>query len=77
MDVVLDGRVLGARTFEISHAPWREAGQHNETTFLHLSPLSAELRATDYTGRVITIEQFVSGAYRLTIDTVETGAFVR
>jgi hypothetical protein len=77
MVVVIDGRTVGTRTFEVSHAPWREAGQHNVTTFLHLGAIATELSATNYAGRVLTLEQFASGDYRLTIDTAETGPFVR
>ena len=77
MEVVIDGRPLGRREFEVSHAAWREAGQGNTTTFLHLRSISDELRATDYTDRVITLEQLASGDYRLVIDAVEMGPFVR
>jgi hypothetical protein len=77
MDIVIDGRILGVRTFQVSHAPWREAGQHNVTTFLHFGAIATELRAINYTGRVLTLEQFPSGNYRLTIDTAETGPFKR
>lgn len=77
MQVVIDGRIVGSREFTISHAAWREAGQGNVTTVMHLGPIADELRATDYSGRVLTLEQVFSGDYRLVIDTVETGPFVR
>jgi hypothetical protein len=76
IETVIDGRSLGNRDFVVSHADYREADQGNVTTVLHLGPLANEFRATDYTGRIITLEQLSSGAYRLTIDTVETGPFV-
>ncbi len=77
MEVVIDGRNLGLREFVISHAAWREAGQGNVTTVIHLGAIGNELRATNYTGRTITLEQMASGEYRLMIDTAETGPFVR
>lgn len=77
MEVVIDGRSLGAREFLVSHASWREAHQGNVTTVIHLSPIAAVLRNTNYTGRVVTLEQLVSGGYRIVIDTSETGPFVR
>lgn len=77
MEVVIDGRSAGLMRFEISHAPWREAGQGNVTTVLHVGPLSPALHIADYTGRVLTIEQTAGGTYRLIIDTVETGPFRR
>ncbi len=77
MDVIIDGRSLGIHDFEISHAAWREEGQGNVPTVLHLEPIAAELRATNYTGRVVTIELLRSRQYRLVIDTVATGPFVR
>lgn len=76
MEVVVDGRTLGVRTFQVSHADYREAGQGNVTTVLHISPIADELRATNYSERVITIEQAASGSFRLVIDTAETGPFV-
>lgn len=77
MEVVFDGRSLGTREFEVSHASWREEGQGNVTTVLHVGPIAAELRATNYAGRVLTLEALASGDYRLVIDTTETGPFVR
>lgn len=77
MDVIIDGRSLGIRDFDISHAAWREEGQRNVPTVLHLEPIAAELRATNYTDRVVTIELLRSGQYRLVIDTVTTGPFIR
>lgn len=77
MQVVIDGRTLGSREFTISHAAWREAGQGNVTTVVHLGPIADELRGTNYSGRVLTLELSASGEYRLVIDTVETGPFVQ
>lgn len=77
MEVVIDGRSLGTHEFQISHASWREEDQGNVTTVLHVGPIAAELRATNYAGRVMTLEALASGRYRLVIDTTETGAFLR
>lgn len=77
MAVVIDGRSFGTREFTVSHAAFREQGQGNVTTVLHFRAIANELRATDYTGRIITLEQLASGDYRLVIDATETGPFVR
>jgi hypothetical protein len=77
MEVVIDGRSLGARRFTVSHAAWREAGQGNVTTVLHTGAIADELRDSDYSGRVLTLEELKAGEFRLTIDTSETGPFRR
>ena len=76
MEVVVDGVSRGTMTFEISHASWREAGQGNVTTVLHVGPLAAEFRATDYSDRVLTIEDLPGSGYRMSIDVTSTGPFV-
>ncbi len=71
-DVVLDGVPLGVIDLEVTHAPHREAGQHN-----HLSALSwrgrmaSLMRATDYTGAWVIIERMDDDSFRLEISRVE------
>jgi hypothetical protein len=68
MDVVVADSALGTIDIRVDHAPHREEGQNNVPTVLHWgSSLGPILRATDYTGAVVTIERLASGSFGLTI----------
>lgn len=66
-DVEIDGSRRGKVTLEIDHAPHREEDQDNVTTILHWDDLADEMRATDHSGKAVTIERLDTGEFRLTI----------
>jgi hypothetical protein len=68
MEVSILGVSHGAVNVRVDHAPHREAGQHNVPTILHWgTTLGAILRATDYTGRKVSLSWMSDGSYRLEI----------
>jgi len=75
-DVVIQGRHIGAYDLEVSHTPSFEADQGNRATVLHWGNLSGVIHATDYHGKVVTLERDSSDRFSLTIDAGSTGPFV-
>lgn len=60
----------------VAHDARREAGQNNFATSIHWGELMPDMRATDYTGYVVTIERYTDDSFRLVIAPTETGLFV-
>lgn len=66
-DVTIAGKSQGLISLRVDHAPHRESKQANHATVLHWGPLGPLLRATDYTGYVLTLQRMSDGSYRLDI----------
>jgi hypothetical protein len=60
----------------VAHDTRREAGQRNFSTSIHWGDLMPDMRATDYTGYVVTLERYGDDSFRLVIAPAETGPFV-
>ncbi len=68
-EVHIKGVTRGTFVLKVDHAPHREALQRNIPTILHWgSDLGKELRRTDYSGQMLTVERLDGGRYLLTID---------
>jgi hypothetical protein len=65
--VTIAGKSHGAIELQVDHAPHRESAQHNHATVLHWDTLGPVLRATDYSGHVLTLQRLSDGSYRLDI----------
>ena len=66
-DVTIMGASYGGIDLEVDHAPHRISDQANHATVLHWGPLEEVLRATDYTGRMLSILLMSDGSFRLEI----------
>jgi len=60
----------------VAHDQRREAGQNNFATSIHWGDLMPDMRATDYTDFVVTLERHSDDSFRLVIAPTETGPFV-
>lgn len=60
----------------VAHDPRREAGQNNFSTSVHWGELMPDMRATDYTGYIVTLERYSDDSFKLVIAPTETGPFV-
>ncbi len=65
--VTIAGKSHGTVELQVDHASHRESEQHNHATVLHWDSLGPVLRATDYTGRILTLQRMSDGSYRLDI----------
>jgi len=68
MNVKADGSDLGLLDIPFTHAPNREAGQHNYTTALHIGPIAELFADNDLTGRRLTLARRTDGTFDLTIE---------
>lgn len=76
--VAIDGKPFGRHELLLSHTPGFEANQGNRTTVLHWGEVvGAHLKAVDYTGKTISLENLGDGSFRLTIADLATGPFRR
>ncbi|MFP5309594.1 MAG: hypothetical protein ACLGIR_08450 [Actinomycetes bacterium] len=67
-EVTVMGTSHGTIPMVVDHGLHRIAGQNNVPTILHWGPqMSAILDATNYTGKVVTLELTSAGTYRLSI----------
>jgi hypothetical protein len=65
--VRIKGVDRGTIVLTVDHGPHREALQGNVPTLIHWGPLSADMRAADYSGETLTLERLSDATYRLTI----------
>jgi HKD family nuclease len=74
--VSLPGQSDKTVRLRVAHDPARESGQNNFATTIHWGDLMPDLRATDYTGQVVTIERYSDDTFRLTIAPTPVGPLV-
>lgn len=76
-DVVVGTAVIGQTGLRVVHDPRRVAGQGNFATTIRWGPLIETLRAGNYVGQHVTLEQLDDGTYRLIVAPTPTGSFMR
>jgi hypothetical protein len=76
VEVHLPGSAPRTANLLIAHDLSRVSGQGNFSTSIHWGVLQADMFATDYTGKVVTLERLADGTCRLTIADGATGAFI-
>lgn len=72
----VDGTDYGDQEIRISHDPRRVAGQGNVPTVLHWGPLSPILKATNYIGYFVTLEQTKDRTFNLFISEKPRGEYL-